>query len=122
MKVLVGVGGSDRSLQALDETMAHAAAAGDEIVVAVIDDPDADANPEPLLDRARAALADHEVHGDIRRVSGDAGSQLVEMAQREDFDRIVLGGGHRSPMGKIKIGQVAEFVVLNAPVTVTLVR
>jgi nucleotide-binding universal stress UspA family protein len=122
MKVLVGLGGSDRSLQALEETIDHAAAAGDEILVGVIDDPDAEADPDALLEHARSALEDRGLDGELRQVTGPAGGELVEIANSENVDRIVLGGGQRSPMGKIKIGQVAEFVLMNADTTVTLVR
>jgi nucleotide-binding universal stress UspA family protein len=122
MKVLVGLGGSDRSLQALEETIDHAAAAGDEILVCVIDDPDADGDQDALLDHARDALAERDLEGEVRQVTGPAGGELVEIANTEAVDRIVLGGGKRSPMGKIKIGQVAEFVLMNADTTVTLVR
>ena len=59
---------------------------------------------------------------EVRRVEGDPGSRLVEIAEHEGFDQIVIGGGQTSPMGKIKIGQVAEFVLMNADTTVTLVR
>jgi nucleotide-binding universal stress UspA family protein len=122
MKVLVGLGGSDRSLQALEETIDHAAAAGDEILVCVIDDPDAEGDLDALLDHARDALAERDLEGEVRQVTGPAGGELVEIANGEDVDRIVLGGGRRSPMGKIKIGEVAEFVLMNADTTVTLVR
>jgi len=47
---------------------------------------------------------------------------LVEVAEREGFDRIVLGGGETSPLGKVKLGSIAEFVILNAGVSVTLIR
>jgi nucleotide-binding universal stress UspA family protein len=46
----------------------------------------------------------------------------VEIAEREAFDEVVLGGGHTSPMGKITIGPIAEFVLLNAKTSVRLVR
>jgi nucleotide-binding universal stress UspA family protein len=35
---------------------------------------------------------------------------------------VVIGGGEQSPMGKIRLGHIAEFVLLNSHVTVTLVR
>jgi nucleotide-binding universal stress UspA family protein len=44
------------------------------------------------------------------------------VAEREGFDRVVLGGGETSPLGKVTLGEIAEFVVLNANVSVTLVR
>jgi nucleotide-binding universal stress UspA family protein len=44
------------------------------------------------------------------------------MAEREGFDELVLGGGERSPSGKMRLGRAAEFAVLNAHTTVVLVR
>jgi nucleotide-binding universal stress UspA family protein len=44
------------------------------------------------------------------------------VAEEHEFDKIVLGGGETSPMGKIQIGGIAEFVLLNSHVTVSLVR
>jgi len=62
------------------------------------------------------------VDADVRRLTGHPGSELTELAEREGFDRIVLSGGRRSPLGKIDLGDVAEFVLLNADVSVTLIR
>ena len=79
---------------------------------------------EALLGRASCVKAapglPHERVPD--GVEGDPGAMLVEIADGEGYDQIVLGGGERSPMGKIRVGQVAEFVVLNAETSVTLVR
>jgi hypothetical protein len=44
------------------------------------------------------------------------------MAETGGFDEIALGGGQTSPMGKINVGSIAEFVLLNARVSVRLVR
>lgn len=122
MKVLLGIGGSDDSLAALDETVRRAREAGDDLTVAVVDNPQADRDPDALVERAREALADAAVAGSVRRLEGDAGSRLVEIAEREGFDQIVLGGGQTSPMGKITLGSISEFVLLNAAVSVKLVR
>lgn len=122
MKLLLGIGGSDDSLRALSVTVERARATGDELVVAVVENPDSSRDPDGVADRAREAVADAGIDASVRRVEGDPGPQLVEIAETEEFDRIVLGGGETSPMGKINPGRIAEFVVLNAPVTVTLVR
>ena len=94
MKVLCGIGGSDDSFRALDRTVERAAVASDDL----------------------------GIDAEVRRVEGDPGSRLVEIAETEAFEEIVLGGGHTSPMGKITIGPIAEFVLLNAKTSVTLVR
>ena len=55
-------------------------------------------------------------------MAGDPGSELVDIAEQEGFDEIALGGGQTSPMGKINVGSIAEFVLLNARTTVRLMR
>lgn len=122
MKVLLGIGGSDDSLRALERTVERATAAGDDLTVAVVENPDSPRSPETVVDLAEEALADADLDAEIRRIEGDPGSQLVTIAEREGFDEIVLGGGQTSPMGKIKLGSISEFVLLNATTSVTLVR
>lgn len=115
MRYLVGVDGSDRSLQALNETV-EKTGDGDSITVAVFaGDGEAEAAVADRLDEL-------DTRAEVRQLSGDPGSQLVDLAEREGYDRIVLAGGHRSPLGKIQLDSVVEFVLLNARTSVTLVR
>lgn len=122
MKVLCGIGGSDDSFRALERTVERAAVADDDLTVAVVDNPDADADVAEILDRADEAVDAAGIDAEVRHVEGDPGSRLIDIAEREGFDEIVLGGGHTSPMGKITIGPIAEFVLLNSNTSVTLVR
>lgn len=122
MNVLLGIGGSDDSLRALEKTVDRAKAAGDDLTVAVLENPESDRDPDDVEDRVRETLDDAGFSAEVRRLSGDPGSELVDLAERGGFDQLVLGGGQRSPMGKIKLGHIAEFVLLNSPITVTLVR
>jgi nucleotide-binding universal stress UspA family protein len=122
MRVLLGIGGSDDSLTALERTVERARVAGDDLTVAVVENPEADASLGDVESRVRAALEEAAVDAEVRRVEGDAGSRLVEIAETEGFDLIALGGGQTSPMGKINLGQIAQFVLLNSHVSVTLVR
>ena len=122
MHVLCGIGGSDDSLRALEQTVERAAVAGDDLTVGVVENPNAEIAVEEVVRRAEAAIADAGIDAAVRRIDGDPGSRLVDIAEQEGFDRIVLGGGHTSPMGKISIGPIAEFVLLNSNTSVTLVR
>ncbi len=54
--------------------------------------------------------------------SRGSGSSLVDYAEQGEYDQLVIGGGTLSPMGKIQLGPITEFVLLNAPTTVKLVR
>ncbi|QCJ45667.1 MULTISPECIES: universal stress protein [Haloprofundus] len=122
MKVLLGIGGSEDSYQALERTVERAVAAADDLTVAIVENPDSDATPEEIETHVRERLEGVAFDAEIRHVEGDPGSRLVDLAESGGFDQVVLGGGQRSPMGKISIGSIAEFVLLNSHKTVKLVR
>ncbi|MFB6173653.1 MAG: universal stress protein [Halobacteriales archaeon] len=122
MKVLLGIGGSEDSLRALPRMIERAGAAGDDLTVAIVDNPESPETADEIEAAVGEELGAAGVDAAIRRVEGDPGSRLVEIAEEEGFDAIALGGGQRSPMGKIRLGPIAEFVVLNAPVSVILIR
>jgi nucleotide-binding universal stress UspA family protein len=121
MHVLLGVGGDDRSLQALSETVQRARAAGDDLTVAVYSDADGLTRGD-VETSVRERLDELGYDAEVRPLEGDPGSSLVALAEEESFDRIALAGGHRSPLGKIQLDPVSEFVLLNATTTVTLIR
>lgn len=122
MKVLLGIGGRSDSVRALERTVDRAQRAGDDLTVAVVENPASDRDPVEITTLVHEVLADYDLDGSVRRVDGDPGSRLVELAEREGYEQIVLGGGERSPMGKINLGNIAEFVLLNSQVSVKLVR
>jgi nucleotide-binding universal stress UspA family protein len=127
MKVLLGVDGTDSSLRALEEVTERAAQTGDELTVGIADDPEADPTPgggtDADLEQRVREIADRVgLDVQVRRLGGDLGSELVEVAQAGEFDRLVVGGGERSPMGKIELSPDTQFVLLNAGTSVTLVR
>jgi nucleotide-binding universal stress UspA family protein len=122
MKVLLGIGGSDDSIRALEQVADRAAAVGDDLTVAIVDNPRSDRSRAEVGERVEAVLEATGLSAPVRHVEGDAGSELVDIAEREEFDEIALGGGQTSPMGKINVGRIAEFVLLNAWISVRLVR
>lgn len=122
MHVLLGVGGSSLSYEALEETIERASKAGDDLTVAVFTNEEVDATQEEVEQRVREILDEADFPAEIRHIDGNPGAALVEIANGESYDRIVLGSGKRSPLGKIQLGSVAEFVLLNAQTPVTLVR
>jgi nucleotide-binding universal stress UspA family protein len=123
MKLLLGLAGTEESERALAEVVDRAAAAGDDLTVAIVEresvsEEDRTAIRELAVERCQEAGLD----ADVRLLTGHPGSELVTLAESESFDRLIIGGGTESPMGKIQLGPVTEFVLLNAQVTVTLVR
>lgn len=122
MKVLLGIGGSEDSFRALERTVERAAEAGDDLTVAVVENPDSEPSVGAVRERAEAVLRDSPVEAAVVTLEGHAGSRLVELAEQEGFDRLVLGGGETSPLGKVTLGDITEFVILNANTSVTLIR
>lgn len=122
MKVLLGIVSDDGYDEALERTVERAGVAADDLTITIVNDSTAVSDPAAVEDAVERTLADTDVDAAVRRVEGDPGSRLVEMAETEDFDRIALAGGQTSPMGKIKIGSTAEFVLLNSHTSVTLIR
>ncbi|MFB6112092.1 MAG: universal stress protein [Halobacteriaceae archaeon] len=122
MRVLLGIGGSEDSVRALERTLHRAREAGDELTIAVLENPESERPPPAVIDLVRDRLAAMDLTAEVRRLTGEPGPALVELAERGSYDEVVLGGGDRSPMGKLTVGSIAEFVLLNGEITVTLVR
>ncbi len=119
MNVLLGIDASEFGYRALDETVERVTAAGDDLTVAVYGDP---GEREELREAVRARLDEHGLEAEVTDLDRTPGPVLVDIADSGPYDRLVIGGGIRSPMGKIQLGSVAEFVLTNATTSVTLVR
>ncbi len=122
MKVLLGLTGTDESMRALKQTIERTARAGDDLTVAVGDHPELERSGSDLLDEVTRMLEEANVDADVHELEGHPGSELVELAERGEYDQLIIGGGTESPLGKIRLGPVTEFVLLNARTTVKLIR
>lgn len=122
MRVLFGIGGSDDSVAALDEIIERARDVGDILTVAVVENPDSPRSVETVEGLVHDRLDSAGFDAEVVVLRGDPGSRLVAYAENREFDRLVLGGGERSPLGKVTIGHIAEFVIVNARISVTLIR
>ena len=122
MNVLLGIEGSDESMKALESTVERTLETGDDLTIAVVEKPEAKRSQEETYDVASERLTAAGLDAELTMLEGDPGSALVDLAERESVDVVVIGGGTQSPMGKIRLGPITEFVLLNAPSTVKLVR
>ena len=120
MKVLLGMGGREDGFAALEVTLSRTREAGDDLTVAVYATGEVD--PAETAAEIRDRLETLSFEASVRPIEEDPGGRLVELVDSDDFDRIVLSGGQRSPLGKIRLDRVAEFVLLNANASVTLLR
>lgn len=120
MDVLLGVGGGEDSRRALERTIERTREADDDLTVAVF--ATEGESVEDVAAMVERALEAADIDADVRRIEGHPASTLVELAETEGYDQLVIGGGQRSPMGKIELGSITEFVLLNSQVTVRLIR
>lgn len=119
MRVLVGIDDSEHGIQALDAAASRAAETGDDLTVAVYA---RDGRVSEIVGAVEDRIETLGIDCPIEQIDGEPGSEIVELAERDDYDQIVLSGGTRSPLGKIKLDDVHEFILLNARTTVKLVR
>lgn len=122
MKILLGFGGSDAGWGALERELDRLASAVDRLTVGVVDAGDVDEPPDELARQVRSRLDRLGVEAEVRVLEGPSGPALVEAAEAGGFDRLALAGGRRAPSGKVMLGPAVEYVVLNAPITVVLLR
>jgi nucleotide-binding universal stress UspA family protein len=123
MNVLLGLGGSDESVKTLRRTIERTREVGDDLTIVIVDKPESKRSQDEMYQQTLDRLEEADITDvEVETLEGDPGSALVNYAEQGEFDQLVIGGGTLSPMGKIQLGPIAEFVLLNAPTTVKLVR
>jgi len=96
-------------------------------------DPDSPPDPDTVARRSTAVRAvvaafDDRVRApgfpfEVRGVLGeDAGRETTAYAGEVGADHLVVGGRHRSPVGKVVFGSTAQSIIVDAPCPVTFVR
>lgn len=140
-RVLVPIDGSEQSWRALEYAL-ESRPADDEVFVLHVINPvegvyagdamtgdywegwydNAEARAERLFEEAREVAGDRS--DEIRTVheTGQPARTIVEFADENGADHIVIGSHGRSGVSRILLGSVAESVVRRAEVPVTVVR
>jgi nucleotide-binding universal stress UspA family protein len=77
---------------------------------------------ETVLDEAEARAAEHGVAVTRETAIGMPSRAIVEWAENNDVDLIVIGSHGRRGVTRVLLGSVAESVVRRSPVPVTVVR
>ncbi|MDP2479691.1 MAG: universal stress protein [Candidatus Palauibacterales bacterium] len=114
-------GADDDALAPLDWVLQRARRASDRIAVLLVGAaPGAPA--EALEERATRRLGSWPGIAHVRRLPGEPPREILRVLGHEPWDELVVSGGTRTPAGKIRPGSLAEYLLLNAPVTLTLVR
>ena len=137
MRVLVPVDGSDPSDDALAYALEHFEDA--EIVALHVIDPvdgsatmapgsatdwlaDSEERSESVLEAVAETVSAAGRTATTDSVVGRPAHAIVEYAEDNDIDHIVLGSHGRDGLSRVFLGSVAETVVRRAPVAVTVAR
>jgi nucleotide-binding universal stress UspA family protein len=139
-KILVPIDGSTQSDIALDYALEEFA--DEEITVFHVLDPidagysapvgmpggseewyeNAEQESQELFEEAQRKADEYGVTLDTATEMGRPSTTIVEFADENDFDQIVMGSHGRSGVSRILLGSVAETVVRRATMPVTVAR
>ncbi|GAA0227109.1 universal stress protein [Haladaptatus pallidirubidus] len=139
-RILVPIDGSEQSTKALDYVLTEFPNA-EPTVINVIDPidvgytstvgmpgyseewyEDSKARAEAMFTEAREIADEHGRTLATATEVGRPAQVIVDYAEENDFDHIVMGSHGRSGVSRILLGSVAETVVRRSPVPVTVVR
>jgi nucleotide-binding universal stress UspA family protein len=127
-RVLVGVDGSERSLEAARQAVRLAQATGARLEVVFVVDTgrphrdDVETEAEAALARAGALAAGVDVVADTRILAGDPARTLLEEAEEEGVDLVCVGPDAGLIGGAVRIGQVTAHVLREATGSVLVAR
>lgn len=76
--------------------------------------------PPKTVQEVEATLEEGGLDVSVHRRLGKPAAEIIDFVEEIDADHIVLAGRSRSPVGKVIFGSVAQRVLLDAPVPVTL--
>ena len=77
---------------------------------------------EELLESAADRAADHGVECDTELMIGGVSRSILNYAEENPIDQIIMGSHGRRGASRILLGSVAETVTRRSPVPVTIVR
>ncbi|MFZ0613124.1 MAG: universal stress protein [Desulfobacterales bacterium] len=131
MKLLVGYDGSNAALAAIELAIRHAKAFRAEKVYLVRSMEGGQhvtrkefEIAEHELGRVNRAFADESIPSETRLLVRGCrpGEDLVQFADDNGVDEILIGVRRRSKVGKLVFGSTAQYVILNATCPVTSVK
>ena len=130
MKILVGYDGTNSAKDALDLAKVHAKAFGASVEVVTSLQKGTEAQKKEIeqaergLAYAKTLFKEDNIacntHLLIRGLS--AGEDLVEFANENEINEIIVGVKRRSKVGKLLLGSTAQYVILKAECPVVTVK
>jgi len=81
-----------------------------------------DEHAQSVLSGATELAADSDRQVETRSAAGTPADTIVEFAEAEDVDHVVLGSAGRDGIVRLLLGSVAETVIRRSPVSVTIAK
>ena len=130
MKILVGYDGSNVAKEAISIAEMHANVFKGEIILvqSMIGGPEVPRKDfevaENNLEYEKSQLQGKKIPCDtVLSVRGlEAGEDLVQLAEENKVDEVIIGVRRRSKVGKLLFGSTAQYVILNAHCPVVAVK
>ena len=130
MKILVGYDGSNSAKEALNLAKTRAKTLGSKVDVVTSMEKGTESQREEIeqaesaLKWAKSLFDEQDIPCDthllIRGLA--AGEDLVEFAEENQIDEIIVGVKRRSKVGKLLMGSTAQYVILKASCPVVSVK
>ena len=130
MKILIGYDGTNSAKEALNLAKSHAKVFGASVEVVTSMQKGTESEREVIeraergLEYAKSLFEKDDIacntHLLIRGLT--AGEDLVEFANENQIDQIVVGVKRRSKVGKLLMGSTAQYVILQAECPVVTVK
>ena len=128
MKILVGYDGSDTSNKALDLAKEHAKAFNAKIYILhskLTDLPQKEHEKDRQdLEKVKSSLEKENISCEtfLMIMNMMPGEHLVNFAEENEIDEIIVGVKKRSKVGKLILGSTAQYVILKASCPVATVK
>ena len=130
MKIMVGLDGSNSSKEALNLAKEHAKTFNAKIELVTSMEKGTEAQQKEIeqdehdLENEKKLLEEDGISCDTHLLirGMNPGEDLVEFAEKNEVDEIVIGVRRRSKVGKLVFGSTAQYVILNAHCPVVTVK
>lgn len=83
-------------------------------------DPDDVAKRNETVEACASVFVDSGVRPEIAGAVGDPATEIIDRAETDEVDHIVLGGRRRTPVGKALLGSVSQSVLRSVDVPCTI--
>ena len=123
MKIIVGVDGSEHSIQALEESIKLVKKFSGDIVIITVytlgNDDEADSIRKNVVKRLQEEGVDHKFLG---IVGSNPSRALIDLAREEKCDLVAVGSRGLGSTATFFLGSVSKEVVAKAPCNVLVVK